>query len=171
MFGLFKKKEPKEIIRQGDENTYKSMRKMAFNIKPEQLGINLENDDQVYGSIVDMEVGDGKIASMVCFLDGTASLYFSNGGGIIGAGQHENVREAVGSYLLSVHQVLPIMKHTDKYDIILKENHHIFYLFTRIGIYSLDLDLKESSKSKETHFLFSLSQMVLSEIRNASKDR
>ena len=49
-----------------------------------------------------METGyQGAAASLVVFADGTTSLYFSNGGGVIGAGQHASVREAAGT-LLSV---------------------------------------------------------------------
>src|SRR5262245_49601677 len=32
------------------------------------------------------------VASLVAFAEGTTSLYFSSGGGIIGAGEHETVR-------------------------------------------------------------------------------
>lgn len=40
------------------------------------------------------------VATLVVLGDGTTSLYFSNGGGIIGAGEHEVVR-AAGEVLLS----------------------------------------------------------------------
>jgi hypothetical protein len=49
-----------------------------------------------------METGyDGAVASLVTMADGTTSLYFSNGGGIIGAGEHEAVRRA-SSALISL---------------------------------------------------------------------
>ena len=41
------------------------------------------------------------VATLVVFADGTTSLYFSNGGGIIGAGAHASVR-AAGAQLLAV---------------------------------------------------------------------
>lgn len=40
------------------------------------------------------------VATLVVFGDGTTSLYFSKGGGVIGAGEHEVVR-AAGEVLLS----------------------------------------------------------------------
>jgi hypothetical protein len=41
-----------------------------------------------------METGyPGAVASLIAIADGTTSLYFSNGGGIIGAGQRPSVRE------------------------------------------------------------------------------
>lgn len=169
MFGIFKKKQQKELTNDIGENAYNSMRNMAFNVKPEDLGVILDNDEQVYGSIVDMEMGSG-VATMVCFIDGTASLYFSNGGGIIGSGQHESVRKAVASYLVSIHQVLPIAKATEDFNVGPEKDHHIFYLLTRTGKYRIDIDTRDI-QTKETHFLFSLSQMVLTEIRKVSGNR
>ena len=41
------------------------------------------------------------VASVIALADGTTSLYFSNGGGIIGAGEHESVRAASRALLLA----------------------------------------------------------------------
>ena len=38
-------------------------------------------------------------ATLVVFADGTTSMYFSSGGGVIGAGEHEPVRAAAGQLL------------------------------------------------------------------------
>ena len=167
MFSLFKKKKNQGIHSSNGEDIYNSMRNMAFNIKPEDIDVTLDNDNQVYGSIIDMNTGTG-IATMVCFIDGTASLYFSNGGGILGTGKDESVKKAVASFLVSIHQVLPIMKAVDEYESLPLPNHHIFYLFTRTGKYTIDIDVKDIN-TKEKDFLFSLSQMVLSEIRKVSE--
>jgi hypothetical protein len=116
-----------------------------------------------------MGVGVGNTATMICFIDGTASLYFSNGGGIIGAGQHDSVKQVVASFLVSSHKALPVMKHAESIDILPDENHHIFYLFTPAGVFTIDIAIEDIQNSKEDYFLFSLSQMVLSEIRKVSK--
>jgi hypothetical protein len=45
-----------------------------------------------------METGYPKaVATLVAFADGSASLYFSNGGGMIGAGQHSKPAAAARS--------------------------------------------------------------------------
>lgn len=167
MFRL--KKDKDNANTKNDKYTYASMRKLAFNYTPEQLGLKLENDDQVYGAVVDMGVGAGNTATMICFIDGTASLYFSNGGGIIGAGQHDSVKQVVTSFLVSSHQALPVMKRAENIDILPDENHHIVYLFTPAGVFTIDIAIEDIQNSKEAYFLFSLSQMVLSEIRKVSK--
>lgn len=49
-----------------------------------------------------MEIGYPEpVATLVALSDGTTSLYFSNGGGVIGAGEHGAVRDAA-SHLLTV---------------------------------------------------------------------
>jgi hypothetical protein len=152
-----------------DEYTYASMRKMAFSFTHEDMGVKMGNDYQVYGAVVDMGVDNINTATMICFIDGTTSLYFSEGGGIIGAGQHEAVNKAVLTFLENCFRALPITKIAESIDFLPKENHHTFYLFTKAGIFSIDMDLRNVQKSREAQLLFAQSQMVLSEIRKISK--
>ncbi len=154
---------------QDDEYTYASMRKLAFSFSHEDMGVKMGNDYQVYGAVVDMAVDNINTATMICFIDGTTSLYFSNGGGIIGAGKHEAVNKAVLTFLENCFRTLPITKLAESIDVLPKENHHTFYLFTKAGIFSIDMDLRDSNKSKEAQLLFSQSQMVLNELRKVSK--
>ena len=70
---------------------YDSLRKQVLSLTPEQLG--------EYGNgpvfCVTMETGYPEaIATVVAVADGSASLYFSNGGGIIGTGEHSEGRAA-----------------------------------------------------------------------------
>ncbi|MGE5404302.1 MAG: hypothetical protein ACM3PP_05130 [Candidatus Saccharibacteria bacterium] len=168
MVGFFKSKHSNN---DHFDEAYLALRKQAFSVKPEQVGITLEKKDQVYGTVVDMGVGGSDIATMVCFLGETASLYFSKGGGIIGAGQHENVKQAVALYLASAQKMLPVMKLTDDFSTVPAEDHHVFYFFTGNGTYLYDLDLKEYQRSRENQLLFSMAQMVLTEIRQASTSK
>ncbi len=47
----------------------------------------------VFGIVMDMSVSNA-LVTLVAFVDGTSSLYFGTGGGVIGAGEHEPVRRA-----------------------------------------------------------------------------
>ena len=72
-------------------------------------------------------VGDGPLAAMmetgypeavatlVAVADGTTSLYFSNGGGIIGGGEHPQVREAARRWLDAVADALESMSPQDEF--------------------------------------------------------
>ncbi len=154
---------------ENDDYTYASMRKLAFTFSHEDMGVRMGNDYQVYGAVVDMGVDNINTATMICFIDGTTSLYFSNGGGIIGAGKHEAVNKAVLTFLENCFRALPITKLAESIDVLPKENHHTFYLFTKAGIFSIDMDLRDAQKSKEAQLLFSQSQVVLNEIKKVSK--
>jgi hypothetical protein len=53
---------------------------------------------QVFGLL--METGYPEaVASLVVFAEGSTSLYFSNGGGVIGAGDQESVRAQIQPFL------------------------------------------------------------------------
>ena len=75
------------------------LRSMVLNLKPEDIGITKENFPHPVFAIV-METGFQKgSCTLSSIADGTTSLYFSSGGGIIGGGTHENVRTASGYFL------------------------------------------------------------------------
>ena len=152
-----------------DEYTYASMRKLAFTIKPEDMDIKIGNDYQVYGAVVDMGVDSNKIATMICFIDGTTSLYFSDGGGIIGAGRHESVKNAASTFLENCFSALPVTENADSIDKLPAENQHTFYLFTKAGIFTITINLHDVKKCKEYQSLFTQSHIVLNEIRKISK--
>jgi hypothetical protein len=76
------------------------LRSMVLNLNPKDIGITKDNFPHPVFAIV-METGfpEGSF-TLSSIADGTTSLYFSSGGGIIGGGEHENVRKA-STYLLS----------------------------------------------------------------------
>ena len=71
-----------------------TLRSMALNLKAEDLGLSPKNyPNEVWGIL--METGfKNDSYTLLVLADGTTSLYFSNGGGIIGAGTHETVKKA-----------------------------------------------------------------------------
>lgn len=76
-----------------------SLRDLVFSLKPEQIGLTKENfKHSIWGIIMETGLSDGYY-TLVSLADGTTSLYFSNGGGIIGGGEHENVREASRNFI------------------------------------------------------------------------
>ena len=78
------------------------LRAMALASTPEALGLRAsEYEHRPWAVLMETGTRDGATYSLVVLADGTASLYFSTGGGIIGAGEHESVR-AAGTAMLSV---------------------------------------------------------------------
>jgi len=85
------KAEPAEVIR--------NLREQALHVSAAELNIvPTEVHRDVWGVLVDTGYPEG-VATLVALADGTTSLYFSNGGGVIGAGEHEKVRTASGALL------------------------------------------------------------------------
>jgi hypothetical protein len=77
---------------------FRRMRETVF-------GLSRESSFEMYATggasiaIVVEENLDGDVYSLVVVADGSTSLYFSNGGGFIGAGQHATVRKASTQFL------------------------------------------------------------------------
>jgi hypothetical protein len=63
-----------------------------------------------------METGyRGAVATLVVLADNTTSLYLSNGGGFIGMGAHQAVKEASEIFLAAAGGSLAKMKQTDTF--------------------------------------------------------
>jgi hypothetical protein len=79
----------------------RSLRQQALTVEAGELGLApAAARPHVWGIL--METGYPEaVATLVVLADGTTSLYFSNGGGVIGAGEHDLVR-AASDALLSV---------------------------------------------------------------------
>ena len=79
--------------------TSADLRAMIFNLDPAEIGLTRENFDYpVWGIVMETGFPDGSF-TLVSLAEGTTSLYFSNGGGIIGGGEHESVRQAASYFL------------------------------------------------------------------------
>ncbi len=81
------------------DNPYHGLRNLRLSMTADQLGFEKNNKkNSVYGIIMDWDLGNG-IVTLTAFKTGEASIYFSNGGGILGGGQDEKVRTAVLQYV------------------------------------------------------------------------
>jgi hypothetical protein len=81
---------------------YRALRGMALAFTP----TDPTTGGAVHGVVVDWGFSEGVIITTVALCDGSASLYFSNGGGVIGAGENLPVQEAAKSFLAEAAQSL-----------------------------------------------------------------
>jgi len=87
------------------DNPYAGLRTLALSANAEQLGFSPTVDlPDVFGVVADLELQG--TATLVCLRDGTTSLYYSSGGGAIGLGQHESIRQAALSFVGLVQEYL-----------------------------------------------------------------
>lgn len=85
----------RETDQQPAAEVYTGLRQQALRLTPDQLGVA---DVPILALL--METGYPEaVATLVVVADGSSSLYFSNGGGFIGAGTHENVADASRRWL------------------------------------------------------------------------
>ncbi|MBC7644211.1 MAG: hypothetical protein H7123_03725 [Thermoleophilia bacterium] len=83
-------------------DVYQGLRTMAMRVTPQQLGLEGEvPEGTLLGAIFEIGFDTGN-ATLVSLVDGTTSLYFNTGGGIIGAGMHETVRAASQAFMAAV---------------------------------------------------------------------
>ena len=87
------------IMSDENKNASVDLRNMVFNLNPKDIGLSKGSfGHPVWGMVMETGFTEGSF-TLVAIADGTTSLYFSNGGGIIGGGEHEAVREASGYFL------------------------------------------------------------------------
>ena len=150
-------------------NLYLGLRQQILNMRPTyDLQLKM-NGHPIYAALVDMDMGEA-IVSLACVADGTASLYYSTGGGQLGLGQaSEDVYKATIAFLHSAEQILD--KLTPVYEFPLPKNkRHIVYLVAVNGIFMQELAMEEmGGVPKELQFLQFLYQNVLYKIGEYNK--
>lgn len=77
---------------------YRSLRGRLFLTDPKTLGLSPEGGERFWGLMVDVGVESG-VATLAVLRDGSISLYLSNGGGVIGLGQHDALHEKAAKLL------------------------------------------------------------------------
>ncbi|HEX9483399.1 MAG TPA: hypothetical protein VF929_02420 [Gemmatimonadaceae bacterium] len=105
------------------------------------------------------------VATLACFADGTTSLYFSTGGGMLGAGQHESVRAAASAFLATATRDAALLVEANEHP--LPEAGHVRF-HARIGATLLGGDALEQDLIAHSHPLsplFYAGQAVITAIR------
>ena len=148
-----------------NDEAIKGLREMIFNLDPDEIGITQDKlNHPVWGMVMETGFENGSF-TLVTLADGTTSLYFSNGGGTIGAGEHESVRKAVGHYLTGAQY---FYKNASKVEETPGpvEGEVIFYFLTFEGkfAYSAPEEKLGNGKDKLSN-LFYAAHGVISEIR------
>ena len=83
----------------GKAKVYEGLRRQAFDADPGELGFAPTPDHpRVFGVVMEMGYPTA-VATLACFVDGSTSMYFSTGGGIIGGGQHAQVAQVATAFV------------------------------------------------------------------------
>jgi hypothetical protein len=138
---------------------------MALSLSAADIGaVEIPNGARVFGVLMESWIGN-TIATLVCFVDGTTSLYFSSGGGVIGAGQHETVRTVATSLVALGNHFAPSFAVTTTFPFPAKERVR-FFLRTFDGTKTSEVDESDVTTPRVPLFsLFFAGQRVISAIR------
>ncbi len=103
---------------------------------PADIGLTAANTPSVWG--VMMEFGDAEVVvSLVALLDGSVSIYLSNGAGVIGCGLHPDVRTAAAKMLRLAEPAMAFCAPAAEQPLPV-EQRVCFYLLTQRGILGCD---------------------------------
>lgn len=95
---MFKRKQPPPQGPLRLDPAIIELRLLALTGSIDELGQRRDPMPPVWLGVMEWIIGDSAV-TLVSMNDGTTSLYFSHGGGFIGAGTHESVAIATGQFL------------------------------------------------------------------------
>ena len=146
------------------DNPYPGLRNQAINVTPEQLQLQLDNDNDIYGLVMDWNMGDA-IVTVISFKTGDASVYLSTGQAFIGGYAHETVINAAKQFVAEGEKYLSKATKTDNTEPT-NENKVDFYFLTKSGKYYIEDDFgKIENETSELYGLFESANQVITEYR------
>lgn len=148
---------------------YTGLRNMVFETSPAQLGLN-PAATEVWGVLMETGYPDA-VVTLLVLADGTVSMYFSNGGGIIGLGQYPGPERASKSLLASAQQFVSKAKPTSDHPLPAPSLTR-FYLLSGQGSYFAEA--REQDLGEGRHLfapLFHKGHEVITEIRLGDEKR
>lgn len=148
------------------EDVYLGLRDNVLGLTPSQIS----NDGPVLAVL--METGySAAVVTLVAVADGTVSLYFSNGGGIIGSGEYPQVRAVGLDMIKEAADHLPTLVKADSHSLP-RESYTSFYVVTTSGAYTQSV--LEDDLGNERHALsplFFAGHKLIAYIRAAEEHR
>jgi len=146
------------------------MRAAMLSLTPADVHVGLPAGRRLVGMVMETGIEDAAY-SLVAIADGTVSLYFSNGGGTIGAGQHETVRTAAAQFLDLAEQFVSRASTTSRTP--LPGDGEVFFYFRtpdEVLRYAAE-EIDRGEERDEFSPLFFAGHAVISEIREIQEAR
>lgn len=151
------------------ESAYQSKRQQVLAARPEDMGLALEDDGEVYAALLDFKVPMGRVC-LECRMDGTVGFYYSLGGGLMNmAKKHEDVRVAGVHFLKGAASALSYLGPAMSFEP--SEAACTAFLLAKNCIYRADFDT-ENMQEQPGHIqlLNGLIQTVLKALRAHSDE-
>jgi len=143
---------------------YVQLRQRVLTAKPDDIGLPPSEDQQRPWAVLMEMAYPEAVATLVSVADNTTSFYFSNGGGIIGAGEWPQVAEATQFFIASAQAFLPHMTSTS--DFPLPEAGHVrFHVLTYGGAYTADVPDADIRQQHPLTQLYAIAHLVITRMR------
>lgn len=151
-------------------DNFLKLRNMALSLDPGQLGLKPDASHPVFGVLMETAYDD-TVVTLVAMGEGSVSLYLSNGGAIIGLGEHDGPRRACFSLLSLAQGFISQLRPTKEYPFP-ADGYTSFYFLTIQGVLTAtakqsDLENKRIPLSP----LFYKAQEVITEARLVDEKR
>lgn len=146
----------------------KELRNKLLTSKPEEVGLSGEDAKaKVWGVLMDVSLTGGT-ATLVSIRDGTASLYTTSGGGVLGG---YTARDEAKAFVYEAEKSLKHMSPTKSFDY--PSNRLVkFYVLTSDGVFTVEAKPDDMLNSEhELSPLFRAANEVLTRLRLASQER
>lgn len=129
--------------------------------------------DQVYGAVVDIPMSPTVLASLVCYINGSANIYFNLGGEYVNAAaRYRGVAQASFDFIRLAGECLDCCEKTSQFDMPVSGKNYV-YLLTKNGVYKTEITpnaIASDAVSKKK--LYNLYQRVMNQLGLAQiKDR
>ena len=145
------------------------LRNQVFSASPKSTGIEVTSTTEPWGVVMETGLPEA-VVTLVSLKDGTASLYFSNGGGIIGGGEHKHVNAIAKKFVSSSGDFIALMEKTTTYPLPTVGKVR-FYILTESGVFSSILISEDDLGEGKNEFskLFYSGHELISALRELDK--
>lgn len=149
------------------DEAFMGLRSQVLNLTTEEFGVTRENFPyDIWGLVMESGMDEGSY-SLVCLADGTTSIYYSSGGGILGAGGHESVQTACKYLLSGANHFFRLASFSDN-QTLPNKGETVFYFLGHEGARKYSAPTNELGNNKDSlSKLFHASHMVISKIRES----
>jgi hypothetical protein len=150
------------------EDVYSGLRQQILDIDPRESHLQpIKPGEETLGVLMEM-ARPGAVVTLVGLADNTTSLYFSNGGGIIGNGPHEPVAQATFAWISLANQLLGALAPRQSFPLP-ADGTVAFHVLTTHGWYGADANEQDLVELVKSHHplgaLWAAGQDVITQIR------
>lgn len=150
---------------------YLKLRNQLLTLDPLQVEIKpTPEHPNAWGCLMEFILSKS-VVTLAAIVDGTASLYFSTGGGILGSGNHNTVGDAARGMVNEAEAILKYTESAHEFPLPV-EGYIRFYILTHTGIFTTECS--ETALSIPKHRLskfFTAGQHLIAQIRLVSEKK